>query len=130
MGGVKPNPINPTPTPDPINPTPTPDPINPTPTPDPKPQPTPTPNPEPQPINSDRDVIIKNLKARRFRLDGKISAIVYRGNSLNQSDEQFLLNYINEKYGENGKYKFEVRRNTEKAQKGEDVIVYEKSRNK
>ena len=121
MGGVKPNPINPTPTPDPINPTPTPDP---------KPQPTPTPNPEPQPINSDRDVIIKNLKARRFRLDGKISAIVYRGNSLNQSDEQFLLNYINEKYGENGKYKFEVRRNTEKAQKGEDVIVYEKSRNK
>jgi len=81
--------------------------------------------PKPQPINSDRDVIIKNLRRRKINGD-----IVYRGNSLDQSDEQFLLNYINEKYGENGKYKFEVRRNTEKAQKGEDVIVYEKSRNK
>jgi hypothetical protein len=84
-----------------------------------------TTEPKPQPINSDRDVIIKNLRRRKINGD-----IVYRGNSLDQSDEQFLLNYINEKYGENGKFKFVVKRNTEKAQKGEDVIVYEKSRNK
>jgi hypothetical protein len=81
--------------------------------------------PKPQPINSNRDVIIKNLRERVINGD-----IVYRGNSLDQNDEEFLLNYINEKYGENGKFKFVVKRNTEKTLKGKDVIVFQRQRNK
>jgi hypothetical protein len=70
------------------------------------------------------------LNERRFRLDGKISAIVYRGDSLNEDDEKFLLDYINKNYGKNGNFKFVVRRNTEKTLKGKDVIVYERQKNK
>jgi hypothetical protein len=56
--------------------------------------------------------------------------VAYRGVVLNPSDEGWLLNHVNKKYGENGKYKFVKNKDRERSLRGKEVIVFQRQRNK
>ena len=73
---------------------------------------------EQQPSEQMRTYIIRRT---RQRLNGNVA---YRGIILNDNEEKFLKNYVNNKYGENETYKFNMKKEETKDPKNKNLIVF------
>lgn len=73
---------------------------------------------EQQPSEQMRTYIISRT---RQRLNGDVA---YRGIILNDNEEKFLKNYVNNKYGENETYKFNMKKEKTKDPRNKNLIVF------
>lgn len=78
---------------------------------------------EGQPSEEMRNYIKDNTHQRPF------GNVVYRGNILSDNEKKYLNKYVNEKYGKNGKYKFNMKNFGGNVPKGNEHFVFEREKN-